>query len=63
MQVIEVDADNVKALFRRGQAFMLLKNYDCAKKDFDKANELQPNTKSIVEELKKIEKWEKEQGT
>jgi len=59
--VLEQEPDNVKALFRRGQAYVLLLNNDRAKKDFERANELQPKTKAVIDELKKIEQWEKAQ--
>ncbi|KAI3915740.1 hypothetical protein MKW92_011683 [Papaver armeniacum] len=43
--------DNVKALFRQGQAYMALKDVDAAVESFKKALELEPNDAGIKKEL------------
>lgn len=43
--------NNVKALFRQGQAYMALNDIDCAVESFKKALELEPNDASIKKEF------------
>ncbi|XP_075653171.1 peptidyl-prolyl cis-trans isomerase CYP40-like [Castanea sativa] len=43
--------DNVKALFRQGQAYMALNDIDSAVESFKKASELEPNDGGIKKEL------------
>ncbi|KAI4314941.1 hypothetical protein L6164_027799 [Bauhinia variegata] len=45
------DGDNVKALFRKGQACMALNDLDAALENFKKAIELEPNDGGIKKEL------------
>ncbi|KAK7386465.1 hypothetical protein VNO78_26711 [Psophocarpus tetragonolobus] len=44
------DGDNAKALFRKGQAYMLLNDLDAAVESFKKALELEPNDGGIKKE-------------
>jgi len=59
--VIKHDEKSVKAYYRRGTAHFALKDFEKAKKDFLKAQELSPEDKTIPNYLKKIAVWEKEQ--
>lgn len=43
--------DNVKALFRQGQAYMALNDIDAAVQSFKRASELEPNDGAIKKEL------------
>ncbi|XP_059443793.1 peptidyl-prolyl cis-trans isomerase CYP40 [Corylus avellana] len=43
--------DNVKALFRQGQAYMALNDIDAAVESFKKASDLEPNDAGIKKEL------------
>ncbi|KAJ9455953.1 UPF0528 protein Y75B8A.31 [Diplonema papillatum] len=62
--VIDAEPDNTKALFRRGQAFLNLKFFDDALRDFDKVGEtlpklVAPYMQSIQQGLKKQTEKEK----
>ncbi|XAR72876.1 Peptidylprolyl isomerase [Bertholletia excelsa] len=48
--------NNVKALFRQGQAYMLLNDIDAATKYFEKALEFEPNDAGIIRELNAAKK-------
>ncbi|PIA56341.1 hypothetical protein AQUCO_00700577v1 [Aquilegia coerulea] len=48
--------DNVKALFRQGQAYMALNDIDAAFQSFKKASELEPNDGGIKKELAAVKK-------
>ncbi|KAG8041366.1 hypothetical protein G9C98_002354 [Cotesia typhae] len=69
--VLENEPDNVKALFRRGKAHIGAWNQVEATKDLDKAAELDPTLKSVVEKelqalasaIKKKEQFEKKSYT
>ncbi|KAI8542205.1 hypothetical protein RHMOL_Rhmol08G0119900 [Rhododendron molle] len=50
--------DNVKALFRQGQAYMALNDVDAAVESFKKALELEPNDGGIKKELAAAKKRE-----
>ncbi|CAH1267646.1 PPID [Branchiostoma lanceolatum] len=52
--VLEVDSDNAKALYRRAQGHSGMGDEDKAIADLQKAQQLQPNDKAILAELKKI---------
>jgi len=54
--VLDVDPDNVKALFRRGSAFAKMDKYNEAKEDLLRANKLDPKNKSVVREYKALQK-------
>merc|ERR1711937_460596 len=43
-----------KAYFRRGQAYVHLRDLDAAQEDFEKARELDPNDKAITAELQRL---------
>ena len=51
-KVLKDDPDHVKCLFRRGQAYMELNDFDLAKSDLLKAKKLDPNNPSIDSTLK-----------
>jgi len=62
-EVLTEDPKNVKALVRRGQAYMMLGDNDLAKMNFKEALELEPNNadvKKLMEANKKRIKQEKE---
>ena len=46
MQVLEKDPDNVKALFRRAQAYMMTQDYIEAKQDLSLAIRSEPTNRS-----------------
>lgn len=60
LQVLKVDPNCVKALFRRGKAEIGLKNYDEALKDLTIAQRLIPNNKNIIEALNCAKKYWKD---
>ena len=51
---LEMDENNVKALFRRGQSFLGIKEYDKAKSDFELVLSLDPGNKAAQLELNKV---------
>lgn len=55
-KVIEIQEDNIKALFRRGQCHLGKRDYDLALIDLNKAKELEPNDKGIQNEIAKTKK-------
>ena len=52
MQVLELDSRNVKALYRRAQAYIQLVDLDLAELDIKKALEIEPNNKDVKLEYK-----------
>lgn len=54
--VLKADADNVKALFRRGQAHKALENWKQAAADLTKVIRLQPGNKQAQVELSHVQK-------
>lgn len=65
-KALELDSDNVKALFRRGQALQNKADYDLAKQDFERVVELDPQNKAAknqvtvcVRKMKQIKEKEK----
>lgn len=57
-EVLLNDPNNAKALYRRGQAHISLKNYDDALVDLESAYRSMPNDKNIQNELQKAkEVW------
>mmetsp|Transcript_24052 Transcript_24052/g.33721 ORF Transcript_24052/g.33721 Transcript_24052/m.33721 type:complete len:213 (+) Transcript_24052:97-735(+) len=53
-QVLNIEKENVKALFRRGKAYIAVKDLDKAEADLKKAQSLDPNDKAITKELQII---------
>jgi len=53
---LELDPENAKALFRRGQGYYELKEYDLAKVDLTQADKAMPNNKQIVQLLNATKK-------
>ncbi|KAF9651571.1 hypothetical protein BDM02DRAFT_3090710, partial [Thelephora ganbajun] len=53
---LKIQKDNVKALFRRGQARMHLENLEGSQNDLRHAIELEPDNPSIREELQRVQK-------
>ena len=58
---MNVQPENVKALFRSGQAFYAQGRVEKAKEYLNKAGAVDPNDKSIQQELQKIKQKEVEQ--
>lgn len=52
-EVLLSEPKNAKALYRRGQAQIELKNYDDAIKDLELANRLLPNDKNVQKEFER----------
>lgn len=48
---LELEPDNVKGLFRRGQAYAKLNQYEKAKDDFTKAQSLDKDNKAVTKQL------------
>jgi peptidyl-prolyl isomerase D len=55
-EILNIDKNNTKALFRRGQAYMGLNEYKLGLADLKKANEKNPNNKDILKEIEKVKK-------
>lgn len=60
-QTLEADPNNVKAFFRRGQAYMGSSEFDKASKDFESAKQLDPNNKEILNSIALLKKKIKDQ--
>jgi len=54
--VLEVQEANSKAIFRRGQALLGMKDYEAALVDLQKARELQPEDKGVLNEIARAKK-------
>ena len=54
-KAIDVDDTNVKGLFRRGQAYVKLNQYDEAKVDLHAALKLEPENKAVAVLLRQVE--------
>lgn len=54
MQVLEIDSLNVKALFRRAQAYSALMDLDLAEQDLKNALENDPENRSLLLKISKI---------
>ena len=52
---LELEPNNVKGLFRRGQAYVKLHEYEKAKNDFTKAQELDKENKAVMNQLRQID--------
>lgn len=55
-EVLDLDASNVKALYRRGQANTNMKDFDQAMVDLQAAAKLEPNDRSIKNEIARLKK-------
>ncbi|KAA0203061.1 hypothetical protein HAZT_HAZT008000 [Hyalella azteca] len=53
-QVLSLDPSNAKALFRRGQALHLCKDFSSARESLEQARKIVPNDKAIVMELSAV---------
>ncbi|KAK8397461.1 hypothetical protein O3P69_004900 [Scylla paramamosain] len=53
-KALELDANNPKIYFRRGQAYNLSNDVESARADLQKARELEPNDKGILKELDSV---------
>lgn len=54
--VLSLDEKNTKSLYRRGQAYYGLKEWDLAISDFNKALAIEPENKGILKELNTVKK-------
>ncbi|XP_071790726.1 inactive peptidyl-prolyl cis-trans isomerase FKBP6-like [Asterias amurensis] len=54
MKALDIDHNNVKAMFRRGQAFLQLSDFEKAQKWLSKAQKQCPNDTAIVKEIAKL---------
>ncbi|XP_076282843.1 cyclophilin 40 isoform X2 [Lasioglossum baleicum] len=55
-EVLQIDKNNSKALFRRSQAYMGLNEYDLGLRDLKQALQGSPNNKDILAEIEKVKK-------
>jgi len=60
-KVLEIEGNNVKAIFRRGKAYLGKENLDKAEEDLKKALELDPSDKAIPKELATLKAKSKKQ--
>ncbi len=54
-KALELESNNVKGLFRRGQAYTKLHEYKKAKEDLGKARQLETNNKAVLNQLRTVE--------
>ena len=54
-RVLSMEPENVKALYRRGQALTMMNDFDGAREDLTKAKKLEPSNRAIDEQLKLLE--------
>ncbi|KAJ1696961.1 hypothetical protein LUZ63_005473 [Rhynchospora breviuscula] len=59
-KVLEMESTNVKALYRRAQAYIQLADFDLAELDIKKALELDPNNRDVKAEYKVLKEKVKE---
>ncbi|XP_033115687.1 peptidyl-prolyl cis-trans isomerase FKBP4-like [Anneissia japonica] len=57
---LEIDSKNVKGLYRRGQAYMALNEFEKAKEDLKYALQLEPKNKPIIKQLRVLDSKIKE---
>lgn len=53
-RVLEEDAGNVKALYRRGRALVCLNDHDNALTDFVHAKEVEPNNRAVDKQIRQL---------
>ena len=54
-QALELDSNNIKALYRRGQAYLKLKDIDNAKLDLEVAHVIDPKNTAILKEMNSVD--------
>ncbi len=59
-KVLELDPDNLKAIYRRGVALTRMNHLEKAKEEFARAKELEPSNRAVLEQLRMLEAKEKE---
>ncbi|XP_065828640.1 peptidyl-prolyl cis-trans isomerase FKBP4-like [Oscarella lobularis] len=60
-KALAIDEDNIKGLFRRGQAYMMINDLTSARDDLTKALRFEPNNRAIKNQIQQLETKEKEQ--
>ncbi|KAK3570455.1 hypothetical protein QTP86_019447 [Hemibagrus guttatus] len=60
-KALELDANNEKALFRRGEALFVMKEFDRARGDFQRVVQLYPTNKAAKNQVLLCQKYLKEQ--
>ena len=60
-KVLETDPDNLKALYRRGQALMFMNEHDSSREDLERARRLNPNSRAVSDLLKELQSREQQQ--
>ncbi|KAL1262405.1 hypothetical protein QQF64_007670 [Cirrhinus molitorella] len=60
-KALELDANNEKALFRRGEALVVMKEFDRARADFQRVTQLYPANKAAKTQIALCQKHIKEQ--
>lgn len=60
-KALELDANNEKALFRRGEALFVMKEFDLAREDFQRVIQLYPSNKAAKSQVQQCQKHIKEQ--
>lgn len=53
---LQLDETNIKALFRRGQAYLEMGDIDRARQDLEKVKEKLPNDPLVKKEIEKLDK-------
>jgi len=53
-EVLKIEKENTKALYRRGQAYYYLKEFELAKQDLTQASKLEPNNNDVKKTLKQV---------
>ncbi|ELR19437.1 tetratricopeptide repeat domain containing protein [Acanthamoeba castellanii str. Neff] len=61
-KALQLEPSSVKALFRRGQAYLKLRDSDKAAVDLNKAAQLDPSDKAIQLEIRRLKQFEKAQS-
>jgi len=59
--VLDKDPNNVKALFRRAQSYIALKEYENAKKDLVAAVKIDPSNSDVRKEYERVKKLEEDE--
>jgi len=60
-KVIDIDSINIKAYYRRGQAWLALSEFDKAQADLEKAKSFDPSNKEIDTTLAQLKKKQRDQ--